>query len=322
MENDKDFDLDFDFIKAQFDSLPAVTLPASLTSESLWVRMDTQDELAANTTKNAPKEGKAIAFVRRFRPVLSYAAVFLVMVAVYYSAGLDSSPVAIQQDMAAPRAAVAENPAGEPMVMMASPEMTDESEMADAPDPAPQTAPRMVDATGEAPSGATTKNADTASNESGDYDALSNDNYQKAIENAVAMENYMVASLSAKDYGGIYVGTEETVRLHIWVVNDNAVAAAVAAYTGEFCEVVTQPARCSIAQMKGLVGKLESIALEQGETLAAYVSQWDNKVAVNVSKTGEARLRGAAEALVQRGDVPVECVSIFTVDPMEENPGS
>lgn len=315
MENDKDFDIDF--IKAQFDSLPAVTLPASLTAESLWARMDAQDSWTADLPAPAPKEGKAVAFVRRFRPVLSYAAVFLVMVVVYYSAGLDSSPVDIQQKMAASEEVVADEAAGKPMLMMATPEMENAPEMADAPAPAP----RMVGATGEVQSNTEGENQ-TGDYESEEYGALANDNYKRAIDNAVAMESYMVASLSAKDYGGIYVGTEETVRLHIWVVSEDAVEAAVAAYTGEPCEVVTQPARCSMEQMKILTGQLESIALEEGEMLAAYVSQWDNKVAVNVSRLGEARLRGETEAAIQQAGIPIDCVSIFTIDPTGENPAS
>lgn len=305
MEDNKDFD----FIKAQFDSLPAVALPASLTAESLWARMDADQ----TPEEDAPRDGKVLAFTRRFRPVLSYAAVFVVLVAVYYSAGLDRSPVAMEQmDYAAPQAATAEEPAQGPMLMMASPEMEGT--------PAPQAAPRMSAMEGNdagtqnSASPEANPNADTA-NEAVGYGAVADDSYKKAIDNAVAMENYMVSSLSAKDYGGIYVGTEDIVRLHIWAVNDDAVQAAIAAYQGESCEVVTQAALCSMEEMKIFAGKLERIGLREGEALAAYVSQMDNRVAVNISKAGEERLKSEIAALVQANADMGEAISIFTLDP-------
>ncbi|MEG0943398.1 MAG: beta-propeller domain-containing protein [Angelakisella sp.] len=99
MENNQDFD----FIKAQLSALPDVALPASLTAESLWARIDT-GELTAEADAE-PKQGKVVELIRSWRPVLSYAAVFVLMVAVYYGAGLNKAPgEMMKMDAPAPEA--------------------------------------------------------------------------------------------------------------------------------------------------------------------------------------------------------------------------
>lgn len=61
--------------------LPEVTLPESLTAETLFSKMDAMAD--------APKTVKFLSLPRRWKPMLAYAAAFAVLVLVYYSAGLN-----------------------------------------------------------------------------------------------------------------------------------------------------------------------------------------------------------------------------------------
>lgn len=67
--------------------LPEVTLPESLTAEKLFQRMD-----SGELTVQPEVFHEKVTPLRRWRPVLSYAAAFALLVLVYYGAGLDSQP--------------------------------------------------------------------------------------------------------------------------------------------------------------------------------------------------------------------------------------
>ncbi len=101
--------------------LDTVEMPRSLSSRELFEKMDRMAEEGQKEEPGAPVRGR----VFYWRPVMSYAAAFLLLVAVYYGAGLGSDsvsmapaengmPMAVAQD-AASSAAAASAPASSSM---------------------------------------------------------------------------------------------------------------------------------------------------------------------------------------------------------------
>ena len=84
--NEKDQDLEQ--ARLYLQDLPEVRLPASLTAESLFERLDELEQKEAESQQQQ-KNGKVL-FWKTWRPVLSYAAVFILLVAVYYGMGIDT----------------------------------------------------------------------------------------------------------------------------------------------------------------------------------------------------------------------------------------
>ena len=79
-------------------------------------------------------------------------------------------------------------------------------------------------------------------------------------------------------------------------------------------------ARCSLADMNHIAEALSMIPLNDGEKLDVFISEMDNSVAVNILKTGEDRLKGEIASLISSNRFPNECVTVFTIDPTDENP--
>lgn len=73
--------------------LEPVELPASLSSRNLFEKMD---RMAESTPRDETRHG-APAKIFRWRPVMSYAAAFLLLVAVYYGVGMSGNGVALNQ---------------------------------------------------------------------------------------------------------------------------------------------------------------------------------------------------------------------------------
>ena len=89
--NEKDPELELEEIRRRFEELPEVRLPASLTAENLFARLNELEEKEKQQSSQQPqREGKVISLWRAWRPVLSYAAVFVLLVAVYYGMGIDT----------------------------------------------------------------------------------------------------------------------------------------------------------------------------------------------------------------------------------------
>ncbi|MDR2654778.1 MAG: hypothetical protein LBC56_01725 [Oscillospiraceae bacterium] len=146
------------------------------------------------------------------------------------------------------------------------------------------------------------------------------ENYQKSLENASSMESYLRAALSAKDHGGIYILQFDTVTLGMWVVNNDALEAALSAYTGEAFDIDIKPARWSVEDMSNFSSKLDGIKLNDGEFLMVFPSEQENSLAVNIPKASELRLTKEINALIQENHIPPDCVTIFVIDSTEKNP--
>lgn len=114
--------------------LPDIALPESLTAEALFARMDA-GELAQ--PKTSTRMGRVIDLTRRMRPALSYAAVFILMVVVYYGTGMDQA-AGSYDSLTAPQVSVNE--------------MTGQARMADEFADAP-TAPQLMMAAPETEGG-------------------------------------------------------------------------------------------------------------------------------------------------------------------------
>lgn len=100
-------------IQKLLSELPEITLPQSLTAESLFARMD-GGTLSAEPEPATKKSNRTfVDFTRRYRPAMSYAAAFALLVLVYYGAGMSGGAPA---PMAAPQMA-------SPMEQNAPPEM-------------------------------------------------------------------------------------------------------------------------------------------------------------------------------------------------------
>ena len=124
--------------------LPEITLPESLTPEALWARLDA-GELTAPQPPTAMDN--FIDLTRRMRPVLSYAAIFILMVAVYYGTGMDRAAQSYSSAAPAPMAmSIAADNAQPDMAAaqprMAAPQGAPEPEA--APNAAPEAAPEAA----------------------------------------------------------------------------------------------------------------------------------------------------------------------------------
>lgn len=144
--------------------------------------------------------------------------------------------------------------------------------------------------------------------------------YQQSYERAVATEEHLRATLSNNDYGGIHIWQQDTVTIDVWVINQDKVNAVIQSFPGTPYPVNMKTGRCSLAAMGNLDSALRGIVLNDGESLEVYISEIDNALAVNISKTGEERLRSEISSLVQASQIPSECVVIFVIDPAGENP--
>lgn len=120
--------------------LPEIELPASLTAENLFARLDSGDLCLQDAPE--PPPNKVISLVKKMRPVMSYAAAFALLVLVYYGAGMNvpapaASPSS-QMYSAAPQVAAAEaapqneQAAAPRMAMDAAPEAVASDEVAPA----------------------------------------------------------------------------------------------------------------------------------------------------------------------------------------------
>ena len=159
-EKDQDMEQELEQARLYLQDLPEVRLPASLTAESLFERLDELEQKEAESQQQQ-KNGKVL-FWKTWRPVLSYAAVFILLVAVYYGMGIDTQkPAQLMSSDAAVSQQTAE--AALPQAQQAAPTEENASPRAYLAQEAPQ-----GDAPAEAPAEESAPAADTRQDSPGE----------------------------------------------------------------------------------------------------------------------------------------------------------
>ena len=93
-EHDVAWDKELDDIKkALLDSDEDITLPQTLSAQALFAKMDLADATNDSSCESVVAKDNKVSFIHRMKPILAYAAVFVAIVTVYYSAGLDQGAI-------------------------------------------------------------------------------------------------------------------------------------------------------------------------------------------------------------------------------------
>ena len=87
------------------------------------------------------------------------------------------------------------------------------------------------------------------------------------------LREYLIKTLSPESYS--YLSYPDGGVLTVGVVDEQAVRAAVDAYSGAHCQVVYQPAACSLAQVNALAGAIGNLDFPDGTTaITVPAEEW------------------------------------------------
>ena len=89
---------------------------------------------------------------------------------------------------------------------------------------------------------------------------------------AADLQKYLIETLPPESYSYLNIG-EQAGAIHIGYLDETTVKEAVASYTGPLCQVVYQPAQCSVAQKLTLLEAVKQSGLISQEVWVEPASQ-------------------------------------------------